>query len=120
MRIPILISLLTLIPILSGPFPHEHEHHCHGRDDEDYEGLLEGIELTLDVLIKTLEKVGIEEVEAAGKPFDPNLHEAISQQRDDHVAPGHVSIELQKGYVLNGRLIRPSMVVISQGNDEIK
>ena len=92
----------------------------HGHNDEDYEGLLEGLELTLDGLIKTLEKTGLEQVEAEGKPFDPALHEAISQQRDDHVAPGHVSIELQKGYLLNGRLIRPSMVVISQGNNEIK
>ena len=92
----------------------------HGRNDENYAGLLEGLELTLDGLIKTLEKAGLEEVEAIGKPFDPNLHEAISQQMDDHVAPGHVSIELQKGYVLNGRLIRPSMVVISQGNDETR
>jgi molecular chaperone GrpE len=67
--------------------------------------------------MKTLEKAGLEAVEALGKPFDPNFHEAISQQKDDTVAPGHVMIELQKGYVLNGRLIRPSTVVISSGKD---
>jgi molecular chaperone GrpE len=67
--------------------------------------------------MKTLEKAGLEAVEALGKPFDPNFHEAVSQQKDDTVAPGHVMIELQKGYVLNGRLIRPSTVVISSGKD---
>ena len=67
--------------------------------------------------MKTLEKVGLEEVEAMGKPFDPNFHEAVSQQKDNTVAPGHVMIELQKGYVLNGRLVRPSTVVISSGKD---
>ena len=90
---------------------------AHARDDQDSSALIEGLELTRDGLMKTLEKAGLEAVEALGKPFDPNFHEAISQQKDDTVAPGHVMIELQKGYVLNGRLIRPSTVVISSGKD---
>lgn len=89
----------------------------HAQNDKNPSGLVEGIELTLDSLLKTLEKAGLKEVEAEGKPFDPNFHQAISKQRDDKVAPGHVIMELQKGYLLNGRLIRPSMVVISEGND---
>jgi molecular chaperone GrpE len=89
----------------------------HARDDENSSALVEGLELIRDALMKTLEKAGLEEVEAIGKPFDPNFHEAVSQQRDDTVAPGYVMIELQKGYVLNGRLIRPSTVVISSGKD---
>jgi molecular chaperone GrpE len=89
----------------------------HARDDQDSSALIEGLELTRDGLMKTLEKVGLEAVEAIGKPFDPNFHEAVSQQKDDTVAPGYVMIELQKGYVLNGRLIRPSTVVISSGKD---
>lgn len=89
----------------------------YARDDENSSALIEGLELTRDGLMKTLEKAGLEEVEAIGKPFDPNFHEAVSQQRDDTVAPGHVMIELQKGYALNGRLIRPSTVVISSGKD---
>ncbi|UCE34121.1 MAG: nucleotide exchange factor GrpE [Deltaproteobacteria bacterium] len=89
----------------------------HAIDDENSSALVEGLELTRDGLMKTLEKAGLEEVEAIGKPFDPNFHEAVSQQRDDTVAPGHVMIELQKGYTLNGRLIRPSTVVISSGKD---
>lgn len=86
----------------------------HANNDTDPSGLVEGLEMTLDGLMKTLEKSGLKEVEALGRPFDPNYHEAISQQMDDTVAPGHIIMELQKGYLLNERLIRPSMVVISQ------
>jgi molecular chaperone GrpE len=89
----------------------------HAKDDENSSALIEGLELTRDGLMRTLEKAGLEKVEAMGKPFDPNFHEAVSQQRDDTIAPGHVMIELQKGYALNGRLIRPSTVVISSGKD---
>ena len=92
----------------------------HAQDDDNPSGLIEGLDLTLNSLMTTLQKAGLKEVEAEGKPFDPNFHEAISQQIDDTVAPGHVIIELQKGYLLNGRLIRPSMVVISQGNSNKK
>ena len=86
------------------------------QNDKNPTGLIEGLELTLGGLITTLEKAGLKEIEAEGKPFDPNFHEAISQQGDDKVAPGLVITEIQKGYLLNGRLIRPSMVVVSQGN----
>jgi molecular chaperone GrpE len=87
----------------------------HAQNDENSSALVEGLELTRDGLVKALEKAGLKEVEALGKPFDPNFHESVSQQIDDTVAPGHVIMELQKGYLLNGRLLRPSMVVISQG-----
>jgi molecular chaperone GrpE len=90
---------------------------AHAQDDDNASALVEGLELTREDLMKKLEKAGLEGVEALGKPFDPNFHEAVSQQIDDGVAPGHVLIELQKGYVLNGRLIRPSTVVISSGKD---
>jgi len=87
----------------------------HALNDENSSALVEGLELTRDGLVKALEKAGLKEVEALGKPFDPNFHESVSQQIDDTVAPEHVIMELQKGYLLNGRLMRPSMVVISQG-----
>jgi len=90
----------------------------HANNDAKPSGLVKGLEMTLGGLMKTLEKSGLKEVEAAGKPFDPNFHEAISQQIDDKVAQGHIIMELQKGYLLNERLIRPSMVVISQGNSK--
>ena len=92
----------------------------HAQNDENPSGLVEGLELTLDGLKKTLERGGLKEVEAEGKEFDPNFHEAVSKQADDNLAPGHVIMELQKGYLLNGRLIRPAMVVISQGNSNRK
>ena len=90
----------------------------HANNDTNPSGLIKGLEMTLGGLMKTLEKSGLKEVEAVGKPFDPNFHEAISQQIDDKVAPGHIIMELQKGYLLNERLIRPSMVVISQGSSK--
>jgi molecular chaperone GrpE len=85
----------------------------HAQDDNNSAGLVEGIELTLNGLMTTLGKAGLKAVEAAGKPFDPHFHEAVSKQKDDTVPSNHVMMELQKGYLLNGRLIRPSMVVIS-------
>jgi molecular chaperone GrpE len=88
----------------------------HARDGTNPSGLAEGIEMILKGLMNTLEKAGLKEVEAMGKPFDPHFHEAVSQQPDDTVPPKHVIMEMQKGYLLNGRLIRPSIVVISQGN----
>jgi molecular chaperone GrpE len=90
----------------------------HARDGTNASGLAEGIEMILKGLRSTLEKAGLKEIEAMGKRFDPHFHEAISQQPDDTVPPKHVIMEMQKGYLLNGRLIRPSMVVISQGNGE--
>jgi molecular chaperone GrpE len=92
----------------------------HGRDDTNTSGLVEGIEMTLKGLMGALEKAGLKEVEAMGKPFDPNFHEAVSQQPDETVPPKHVIMEMQKGYLLNGRLIRPSIVVISRENGEKK
>jgi len=88
----------------------------HARDGTNPSGLAEGIEMIFKGLMNTLEKAGLKEVEAMGKPFDPHFHEAVSQQADDTVPPKHVIMEMQKGYLLNGRLIRPSIVMISQGN----
>jgi molecular chaperone GrpE len=88
----------------------------HAKNDENSSGLIEGLEMTLGGFIKTLEKAGLKEVEAVGTPFDPNFHEAVSKQPHDTVPLNQVMMELQKGYLLNGRLIRPSMVVISDGS----
>jgi len=92
----------------------------HAQNGTNSSGLAEGIEMILKGLMNTLEKAGLKGIEAMGKPFDPHFHEAISQQPDDTVPPNHVIMEMQKGYTLNGRLIRPSMVVISQGSGEKK
>jgi molecular chaperone GrpE len=91
--------------------------HTDSAENEDsLEGLREGVELTLKGLMDTLKKAGLEEVKTAGASFDPNFHEAVSEQEDDSVEPGTVLQELQKGYILNERLIRPAMVIVSRTN----
>ena len=79
------------------------------------ESLLEGSNATLKLLTTTLERFGIEEVDPAGEPFDPDFHEAISMQPSDSVEPGSVVTVVQKGYTLNGRLLRPAMVIVAAG-----
>jgi molecular chaperone GrpE len=85
-------------------------------DENSLDAVKEGVVLTLKGLLDSLEKAGLEQVEAEGKPFDPNFHSAISEQEDNTVDPGTVLQELQKGYILNDRLIRPAMVIVSRNN----
>jgi molecular chaperone GrpE len=87
----------------------------HAVDESSFNALREGVELTLKGLRDTLKKVGVEEVQAIGEPFDPNFHEALCEQEDNCVQSGTVLQELQKGYVLNKRLLRPARVVVSKG-----
>ena len=86
----------------------------HSKDKNPLEALRDGVDLTLKGLMNVLEKAGVEVVEAVGAPFDPNFHEAVSEQEDDRAAPGTVLKELQKGYLLNQRLIRPAMVIVNK------
>ena len=82
------------------------------------DALREGVELTLKGLKDTLVKSGLEQVKTEGEAFDPCFHEAVSQQEDKSVEAGMVLYELQKGYILNQRLIRPAMVVVSKGKPD--
>jgi len=77
------------------------------------ESLIEGKEATLKLLTTVLQQFGIEEVDPAGEPFDPELHEAISMQPSETAEPGSVLTVVQKGYTLNGRLLRPAMVIVA-------
>ena len=77
------------------------------------ESLLEGSKATLRILGGTLQQFGIEELDPAGEPFDPEFHEAISMQPSDGAEPGSVLTVVQKGYSLNGRLLRPAMVIVA-------
>ena len=86
----------------------------HSGDEKALDALREGLDMTLKGLKDVLEKSGLEDVEAMGKPFDPNYHEAVSEMEDGTVESGTVIEQLQKGYLLNGRLIRPAMVVVSR------
>lgn len=76
------------------------------------ENWLKGIEGTLQKLDKVLAEMGVKKIEAVGKPFDPNFHEAIREAAGDE--DGIVLEELQTGFELNGKVIRPSQVVISK------
>jgi len=88
---------------------------AHARDGKSLDALREGVELTLKGLKDSLRKSGVQEVEASGAPFDPNYHQAVYEKEDDHAPVGTVVQELQKGYTLYGRLLRPAMVVVSKG-----
>lgn len=87
----------------------------HSHEGSSLHALREGVELTLKGLKDALEKSGLKEIEALGVPFDPCFHEAVSQIPSEEMETGVVLQELQKGYTLNGRLVRPSMVVVSAG-----
>jgi len=86
----------------------------HSENENTVHALKEGIHLTLKGLKDTLSKSGLEEVKALGEPFDPCFHEAVSEMNDPKAKPGIIITELQKGYVLNSRLIRPARVVVNR------
>jgi molecular chaperone GrpE len=83
-------------------------------ENASVESLREGSEATLKLLSATMERFGIEVVDPAGEPFDPEFHEAVSMQPSDTVEPGSVVMVLQKGYSLNGRLLRPALVIVAE------
>lgn len=77
----------------------------------------EGVELTLKIFLGVLEKFSIKEYNPKGETFDPNLHEAMSMQPSNEVAPNTVVDVFQKGFTLHGRVIRPARVVVSKAAD---
>jgi molecular chaperone GrpE len=79
----------------------------------DLQSVQQGIALVLRLFASKLERYDVKAVEAKGKPFDPRLHEAISQAPSADVPPGTVLNELQKGYKLGDRLLRPAAVVVA-------
>ncbi len=79
--------------------------------------LCEGTELTLKMLQAALEKFGVQEIDPEGQPFDPELHQAMSAVPSQDAEPNTVLNVMQKGYLLNDRLIRPAMVVVARQGD---
>ena len=75
--------------------------------------LLDGVELTRKEILKVFENFHVEPIEALGKPFDPNFHEAVMREESDEHPENTVVNELQKGYLMHDRLLRPSMVVVA-------
>jgi len=82
-------------------------------DSANAESLLQGNKATLKLLMTTLERFGVVLLDPEGEPFDPELHQAISMQTSQTVEPGSVLKVIQKGYSLNGRLLRPASVVVA-------
>ncbi|WP_427979666.1 nucleotide exchange factor GrpE [Agarivorans sp.] len=84
------------------------------REDDALASMIEGVELTLKTLIDAVKKFGIEVVDPQDHAFDPEKHQAMGMQEVEGVAANTVVAVLQKGYELNGRLLRPAMVMISK------
>jgi molecular chaperone GrpE len=82
----------------------------------DVDSLRQGTELTLKLLSDVMEKFKIVQIDPEGEPFNPEFHQAMSTQPRDDVPPNTVIAVMQKGYILNERLIRPAMVMVSQGD----
>jgi len=82
-------------------------------DKADAQSLLEGKRATLKLLTTTMERFGVVELNPEGEPFDPEEHEAMTMQPSADVEPGSVLSVFQKGYALNGRLLRPARVVVA-------
>ena len=89
----------------------------HASHSDDVKAIAEGVKLTLSQFLKVLEKAGVERITAVGQKFDPNLHEALYQEERDDMEPDMVVSEVQKGYVLNGRVVRASRVSVSKKPD---
>ncbi len=84
------------------------------KEDEAQKALGEGVELTLQSFLSGVEKFGVKAVDPQDQPFNPEFHQAMSMQEVPGVAPNTVIAVMQKGYELNGRLIRPAMVMVSK------
>lgn len=82
-------------------------------DTADENSLLAGSAATLKLLTGTLERFGVSEIDPVGEPFDPEFHEAMTLQPSGDVEPGSVLSVIQKGYALNGRLLRPARVIVA-------
>src|SRR5690606_23624064 len=81
---------------------------------ESDKSLREGLELTTKMFIDVLAKFGVQQINPLGEAFDPTYHEALSMQASDSVPSGHVVSVIQKGYLLNERLIRPARVMVAK------
>jgi len=82
------------------------------------ECLLSGVNMTLTEILKVFEKFGVTRIDALGRPFDPNFHEAVARRETDDTGANVVIEEYQKGYMIHDRLLRPAMVVVSAGRQK--
>jgi len=83
-------------------------------ENSEESALFEGVKLTHKEIIKLFESFNVKPVTAENEPFDPNFHQAVTQEETDEFPENTVTTVLQKGYQLHDRLIRPAMVVVSK------
>lgn len=83
-------------------------------DGDAVKGMRDGIELTLKMFVDTLAKHGVQQLNPVGQPFNPEFHQAMSMVPNAEMAPNSVLAVMQRGYTLNGRLVRPAMVVVTK------
>lgn len=81
---------------------------------EDTASILKGVEMVRKSLLEAVNREGLEEIKAVGETFDPNYHQSVMQEKDEQAEPGAVLQELQKGYTLKGRVLRPAMVKVNE------
>ncbi|SDU25487.1 molecular chaperone GrpE [Verrucomicrobium sp. GAS474] len=84
----------------------------------DAKAISVGLQMVLGQMQNFLKESGLEAIDAEGKPFDPHRHEAIGHEHSETVAEGSVVTQRRKGYLLKGKLLRPSMVTVSEGKPE--
>lgn len=89
----------------------------HAEASNDFESFKQGLELLRSQLICSLEKHGLEAIDCKNRPFDPNFHEAMLQVESGDHETNQVVDELEKGYLLHGRLLRPSKVSVCKRNE---
>jgi len=82
------------------------------------QGLLQGLDMTHTEILKVFEKFNVKPIEAKGQIFDPTFHEAVMQEETDEFDENTVINELQKGYLIHDRLLRPSMVVVARASEK--
>ncbi len=85
-----------------------------GPAEKLFDNLLKGVEMTFNHFEQTLDRVGVKAVDALGKEFDPQIHEAVGQSSDTNFAENAVTAELQRGFVLHGRLLRAARVIVNK------
>lgn len=103
--------VLELLPVVDGL---ERAVASHSEEESGSGSLLDGVNMTLKMFYAALEKFGVQQINPEFQAFNPEHHQAVSTQADPTAKPGTIVAVLQKGYLLNNRLIRPALVVVAK------
>lgn len=108
----ILKEMLTVVDNL------ERAIHSSNSEENLSSSIVEGVDMTLKEILKIFEKFGVRPIEALDHGFDPTYHQAVAQENSDDHPDNTVIRELQKGYTIHDRLLRPAMVIVSKAGDQ--